>query len=155
MKKVRPMPDAEYLHQRLAYSVKDGSLRWRPRKAAGQDNHWDNTFAGRLAGSLNARGYPQLSIDGCTYTASRVIWTMFMGDIPHGFEVENIDGDRSNTRLNNLRLVSHQVQPKHFTTARVVESGPRAALGPLDYEKLRRVMYRKVTRTATKKEVSA
>lgn len=37
----------------------------------------------------------------------RLLWEAFFGEIPKGMEVDHIDGDRTNFRLDNLRLVSH------------------------------------------------
>jgi hypothetical protein len=35
----------------------------------------------------------------------RIIWEMFNFPIPHGFEIDHIDGDSSNNRIENLRCV--------------------------------------------------
>lgn len=36
----------------------------------------------------------------------RLIWKAFNGDIPEGLQIDHIDGDKSNNKLNNLRCVS-------------------------------------------------
>jgi len=35
----------------------------------------------------------------------RLIWQAFFGEIPKGYEVDHIDFNRSNNRLNNLRVI--------------------------------------------------
>lgn len=41
------------------------------------------------------------------YQVQHIIWEAFNGPIPPGMEIDHIDGDRSNNRLENLRAVSH------------------------------------------------
>lgn len=36
----------------------------------------------------------------------RLVWETFNGDIPNGFEIDHIDNDKTNNRLDNLRLVT-------------------------------------------------
>ena len=38
----------------------------------------------------------------------RLMWETFVGKIPKGYEIDHIDGDRTNNRLDNLRCVTHQ-----------------------------------------------
>lgn len=37
----------------------------------------------------------------------RVIWYYFNGEIPEGYEIDHINGDRMDNRLENLRIVTH------------------------------------------------
>lgn len=37
----------------------------------------------------------------------RVIWYYFNGDIPDGFEIDHIDGDKTNNSKSNLRCLTH------------------------------------------------
>ncbi len=37
----------------------------------------------------------------------RVVWSSFRGKIPSNLEVDHLDGDRSNNRLENLEVVTH------------------------------------------------
>lgn len=38
----------------------------------------------------------------------RLVWETFKGSIPDGFEIDHIDTDRSNNKLENLRCVNHK-----------------------------------------------
>ncbi|HFO7542632.1 TPA: HNH endonuclease signature motif containing protein [Escherichia coli] len=46
-----------------------------------------------------------LGFFGRWYKAHRIIWEMHNGPIPEGYEIDHLDHDPSNNRLNNFRLV--------------------------------------------------
>lgn len=58
-------------------------------------------------GSLNNLGYLRVQFNKKRYYLHRVIWEMFNGEIPQGFEVDHIDGNPSNNLITNLRLLTH------------------------------------------------
>jgi hypothetical protein len=64
--------------------------------------------AGTEAGYINAQGYRSFMHQGKNYLAHRVIWEMHKGSIPNGMQVDHINRDRSDNRIENLRLVTHQ-----------------------------------------------
>ena len=42
----------------------------------------------------------------------RLVWEVFKGPIPDGYEINHIDHDKSNNSLKNLELVTHSVNLK-------------------------------------------
>jgi len=38
----------------------------------------------------------------------RAVWEAFIGIIPDGFEIDHIDGDKTNNSIDNLRCVTHK-----------------------------------------------
>lgn len=41
---------------------------------------------------------------GTEFRVCDLVWTSFKGNIPDGFEVSHIDGNKQNNRLDNLKL---------------------------------------------------
>ena len=67
-----------------------------------------NAKAGDVAGGLNpSNEYWRISIDGKHYYRSRLVYIYFYGEIPHGLQIDHIDRDRLNDKIENLRLVTH------------------------------------------------
>lgn len=61
--------------------------------------------AGSIAGCPNDTGRIRVMLFGRWYKAHRIIWEMHNGPIPEGYEIDHLDHDPSNNRLNNFRLV--------------------------------------------------
>ncbi len=61
-----------------------------------------------------------LYCDGKTknYSVHRFIWECFNGPIPDGLEVDHIDGDPKNNKLENLRLGTHKANCNNPNTIR-------------------------------------
>ncbi|AXH72000.1 MAG: HNH endonuclease [Podoviridae sp. ctbj_2] len=59
---------------------------------------------------VNSKGYPYTNFyyEGRPHChlAHTFVWRAFNGDIPEGFEVDHIDNDRMNFKLENLQLLS-------------------------------------------------
>lgn len=58
------------------------------------------------AGTVNNHGYRRVKIQGRLYFAHRIIWAIHNGDIPEGLEIDHVNHDRTDNRINNLRLVT-------------------------------------------------
>lgn len=51
-------------------------------------------------------GYTKVGHGGKIYNAHHVVWEMFFGPVPYGAEIDHINGNRSENRIENLRAVS-------------------------------------------------
>lgn len=63
---------------------------------------------GKEAGTM-CRGYLRVTIDYKTYPVHRVIWTLLNGVDPGSQQVDHIDRDKLNNSIDNLRLVTNQI----------------------------------------------
>lgn len=57
--------------------------------------------------STNNAGYYIIQLEKCL-TIHKIVAETFLGDIPKGYDVDHIDGDKSNNSLTNLEIVTHQ-----------------------------------------------
>lgn len=65
----------------------------------------DNTKTGERAGSLSkSDGYRYVYIDNNNHKEHRIIWMLNNGYIPDGFVIDHKNRNRSDNRLENLRL---------------------------------------------------
>lgn len=57
--------------------------------------------------TLDKRGYFQVNIKGEVLKVHRVVWLLAYGSFPNGY-LDHINGDKTDNRLSNLRVVSHR-----------------------------------------------
>lgn len=61
---------------------------------------------GDKAGWVNDQGYGITSVNAKKYRIHRIIWEMFNGKIPPKMEIDHINHNRMDNRIENLRIVS-------------------------------------------------
>lgn len=83
----------------LSYDAESGLLTWRQRRGG-------SAVAGAVAGTHRSDGYIRVSVAGKLFLAHRLAWCLHHGKWPEG-EIDHIDGDKANNRIENLRVVSH------------------------------------------------
>lgn len=111
----KALPSPEVLRQLLRYEPDTGKLFWLPRgpewfrsenpRARGQVKVWNARYAGRPALEALSQGYRVGRLFDVLVRAHRVIWAMTTGAWPEG-EIDHINGDRADNRMENLREVS-------------------------------------------------
>jgi hypothetical protein len=76
------------------FTYKDGNLFWKRQPSR-------RITVGSIAGNLTERGYIQVKVFNKRFYAHRIIFFMFNGYFPQ--ELDHIDGNKSNNRIENLR----------------------------------------------------
>lgn len=100
------MITTEYLRARLHYNEKSGIFIWKIREVCKPtDKTWNKKFAGKETGYLRHNGYKVINLMGKEYSSSRLAWLYVHGVMPKK-EIDHINGDRSDNRIENLREAS-------------------------------------------------
>ena len=70
---------------------------------------------GKVDGNIDKHGYVKIGINGFYYYAHRLDWLNTYGCFPKGekWQIDHIDGDRSNNRIENLKTVDHSENGKN------------------------------------------
>jgi len=115
------------LHEILHYDSESGLLFWkrRPREMFSSDricNSWNSRFTDKEAFTFVSLGYRRGAIFGRPYPAHRVVWAMEYGEWPDG-NIDHIDHDRQNNKINNLRVVTKQENSKNQSLRNTNKSG--------------------------------
>jgi hypothetical protein len=92
-------PTADSLHDLFAYA--DGKLYWKVSRNPLKD------FVGKVAGSNDGHGYIYVSINRRKQAVHRIVWQMFNGFIPDGYQIDHINGISTDNRIENLRLATN------------------------------------------------
>lgn len=94
----KKLPSLEKLKE--LYEYKDGALYYKQARA--------NKKPGDRAGTVSG-GYRKICFERLVYPEHRLIWFMVTGIDPGTSDIDHIDRDKLNNRLENLRCVSHGV----------------------------------------------
>lgn len=88
----------EYIKSILTYNPNTGKFIWRRKK-------WGHK--GKEAGYINPNGYRVIMIDNKNYGASRLAWLFHYGEFSKK-QIDHINHNRSDNRIENLREVTNQ-----------------------------------------------
>lgn len=99
-----------------AFLYKDGTLFNRTTRSR-------LAKKGQKSGFVDSNGYTYIGFRGAMIKAHRIIWEMHYGEIPTGFEIDHIDGNRNNNLLSNLRMVTRAENLKNKALNKNNKSG--------------------------------
>lgn len=99
MKHVKPLPTLEEISKVLNYNEETGEFTWliSPSRAV---------KIGDKAGGITSKGYIIIGYKGEVWLAHRLAWLFSVGDDP-GDLIDHIDENKSNNRIDNLRLLDN------------------------------------------------
>jgi hypothetical protein len=129
----KPLPSPELLRQLLRYEPETGKLFWRERSSdlfplnarrtqSANAKWWNQLNAGQIAGKYDCEGYVRISVFGRSLASHRIVWAMHCDEWPL-MEIDHIDGNRSNNRTANLRLVDKSQNAKNRKLGKLNTSG--------------------------------
>ena len=102
---MKPYPSTEELRQVFDYV--DGSLYWKIKPSI-------TTHKGSLAGSFHkATGYWQVSYRTKRYLLHRLIWIWLGKNLDLNMEIDHINRNRTDNKIENLRQVPRKINRKN------------------------------------------
>ena len=99
----------ELMRECIDYNPDTGEIRWKVRPlhhfySPKVGEAWNRRLAGKHWIVNKYSGYRTSTISGVCLRGHRVAWLITHGEWPNGF-LDHIDGDKTNNRLDNLRVV--------------------------------------------------
>lgn len=89
------------------------ALRYEDGKVFWEEDRGTRVTRGDRAGTLNNQGYRQIQLNYRLYSEHRVIWLLVHGVWPDN-QLDHINGDRSDNRIENLRDVTRRDNLRAF-----------------------------------------
>ena len=100
----RKVETKEFLRETFDYDER-GFLTWKEDRSS-------STKAGMKAGCFDERkGFDRICINSIRYPSRRLIWIFHQGPIPSGMVVKSINGNKRDTRIENLKLMKFERRP--------------------------------------------
>ena len=108
------------------FTYRDGLLIWKHRPEAHQSVN--TKLVGKPAGSLREDGYIRVRLNDHAYYAHVIVFEMHNGPVPEGYDVDHRDLDRSNNRIENLRLATRSQNKANGKVYRTSSTGVKGVL---------------------------
>jgi hypothetical protein len=94
----KELPSKEYLQTLFRYT-EDGNLWWKEYRSG--------VNLSKSAGCIDkTKGYYKIKIDGVKYWLHRVIYHYHHGNVTPNLQIDHIDRNPCNNKIDNLRLVT-------------------------------------------------
>lgn len=78
------------------------------------DTDTGQVYGREIATHVDSSGYRQVYLEqGVTQQAHRFIWEAAHGPIPDGLQINHLNGDKADNRLENLELCTHVENLRH------------------------------------------
>lgn len=132
----------EIAKELLDYDPTSGRLFWKERAASffsseGSCRSWNNRYSGKEAlTGIDDKGYRTGCILNKNYKSHRVIWLIEKGRWPSG-DIDHIDGDTLNNKIENLRDVPHAINRRNSA---INKNNTTGVAGVIWHERLQRWM---------------
>jgi hypothetical protein len=122
----------EYVKECFKYNPKTGVLTWkaRPKSHFPTERGWHifhASYAGKVTGCKDYKGYLVVLIGGRPYFAHRIVWAIMKGVWPSEM-IDHINGVRDDNRLANLREAS---RGQNISNARIRKDNTTGVKGIL------------------------
>lgn len=102
---VYPLPSVEELRERFVYDLETGRLHHRHDVRGGPWNRIYNRAGEELKQGRDRGGYLSVHVGPRKCMQHRIVWAMAHGEWPPD-EIDHINGDHGDNRLENLRVVT-------------------------------------------------
>jgi len=104
----------ERVRELLDYDPETGVLTWKLSRGS--------VRAGKIAGSIDYKGYRTIQVDGINYRSHRLAWVYVYGYWPPE-QLDHINGVRIDNRIKNLRPVNQSESSRNMSRRRTNSSG--------------------------------
>ena len=100
MMKIHKLPPWEVVNHFIRYEPETGLMYWKINVSRYMK-------AGKLLGYVDKAGYRKVKFLGTNYAQHRLAWFLHYKTDPKLMLIDHIDGNKSNNKITNLRLVNH------------------------------------------------